>query len=39
MLQAMEMHKGLKGKENEQRSSRGCRGTETAPQRKHSQQG
>lgn len=33
----MEMDKGLKGKENEQCSSRGCRGTETVPQRKRSQ--
>lgn len=39
MLQVMETDKGLKGKECEQRSSRGCRGKETRPQRKSSQQG
>ena len=38
-LQAMETDKRLKGKECEQHSSRGCGGKETAPQRKHSQEG
>lgn len=39
VLQVMETDKWLKGKEREQCSSRGCRGKETMPQRKSSQQG